>query len=91
MTKEWRERSVNLSDLIKKLYHGPPEVRDGFTDVTFVLDDNSELKAHKLILALASPLFEARFYGPLADKNQDTYEVTEVEAGTFRTILIKSS
>ena len=79
MTTDWRERSVNLSDLVKKLYHGPPEVRDAFTDVTFVLDDNSELNAHKLILALASPMFEAKFYGPLADKNQDTFEMGHVK------------
>ena len=87
MTKDWRERGVDLADLIKKLHHGPPEVRDAFTDVTFILDDNSEIRAHKLILALASPMFEAKFYGPLADKNQDTFEVTEVEAGTFRNML----
>ena len=87
MTTDWRERSVDLSDLIKKLHHGPPEVRDAFTDITFILDDNSEIRAHKLILALASPMFEAQFYGPLADKNQDTFEVTEVEAGTFRKMV----
>ena len=87
MTKDWRERRVNLADLIKKLYHGPPEIRESFTDVTFVLDDNSEIKAHKMILALASPMFEAKFYGPLADRNQDTFKVTEVEAGTFRNML----
>ena len=40
-----------------------------------------------MILALASPMFEAKFYGPLADKNQDTFKVTEVEAGTFRKML----
>ena len=69
MTTDWRERSVNLADLIKKLHHGPPEGRDAFTDVTFILDDNSEVKTHKLILALASPMFEAQFFGPLAAKS----------------------
>ena len=87
MTKDWRERSVDLSDLIKKLHHGPPEVRDAFTDVTFILDDNSEIRAHKLILALASPMFQAKFYGPLADRNQNTFKITEEEAGTFRDML----
>ena len=32
-------------------------------------------------------MFEAKFYGPLANKNQDTFQVTEVEAETFRSML----
>jgi hypothetical protein len=33
-----------------------------YSDVTFVLSDGSEVEAHKLILALASPVFEMEFY-----------------------------
>ena len=86
---DWRERSGNLADIIKKLYRGPADVRDSFTDLTILLPDNSEMRAHKMILALASPYFEAKFYGPWAEKNPDTFKVTEteVDADTFRTVI----
>ena len=84
---DWRERSANLADILKKLHRGPPDVRDSFTDLTILLPDNSEIRAHKTILALASPYFEAKFFGPWAEKNKDTFKVTEVEADTFRTVI----
>ena len=84
---DWRERSGNLADIIKKLYREPPDVRDSFTDVTILLPDNSEMRAHKMILALASPYFEAKFYGPWSEKYSDTFKVTEVDADTFRTVI----
>ena len=87
MTNDWRGRSFNLADIIKKLHRGSPDVRDSFTDLTILLPDNTEIRAHKMILALASPRFEAQLYGPWADKNQDTFTVTEVDADTFRTVL----
>ena len=58
-------------------------------DVTFLLSDGTELKAHKLILATASPYFEALFYGPLANNNEPVQkvEVKDVEADIFRIII----
>ena len=82
--RDWRARSCNLKDLIKNL---PPEVRDNFSDVTLVLDDGSEIRAHKLVLAAVSPKFEAQFSEPWANRNQDTFKVTEVEAETFRSMI----
>ena len=79
---DWRARSCNLKNLINDLYQG-----EKFCDVTLVLNDGSEIRAHKLILASVSPMFEAKFYGPLANKNQDTFKVTEVEAETFRSMI----
>ena len=38
----------------------PPE---NFSDVTFKLPDGSNVSSHRLILAIASPFFEAQFYG----------------------------
>ena len=58
-------------------------------DVTFLLSDGTELKAHKLILASASPYFEALFYGPLANNNEPVQkvEVKDVEGDVFRIII----
>ena len=81
-----RGKSYKLGDLIYKQYQGPTEGRD-FTDVTLVLRDGSEIRAHKFILALVSPKFAAKFSEPWADKNQDKFEVTEVEAETFRSMI----
>lgn len=79
-----QEKSCDLGDLINRLYQGSP---DKFSDVTLVLRDGSEIRSHKLILALVSPKFAAQFYGLWANKNQDKFEVTEVEAETFRSMM----
>ena len=59
------------------------------SDVTFVLDDQTELQAHKLILATASPYFEALFYGPMANNKEPVHkiEVKDVQADVFRIII----
>ena len=36
---------------------------ENFSDVTFKLPDGSSVPGHRLILAIASPFFEAQFYG----------------------------
>ena len=35
--------------------------QDDWTDVTFLLDDGSQLDCHQLILKMASPFFELKF------------------------------
>ncbi len=44
------------------------------------------LAGHKLILAMASPVFEAMFYGGLAEKN-DPIEILDVQAEAFKALL----
>ena len=63
-----RGGTLNMMDLVWNL-HDKPEGQS-MSDVTFVLDDETELQAHKLILATASPYFEALFYGPFSN-NKD--------------------
>ena len=76
-----------MMDLVRNL-HDKPEGQS-MSDVTFVLDDATELQAHKLILATASPYFEALFYGPLANYKEPVkkIEVKDVEADVFRIII----
>ena len=56
---DWRDDASNLSELADRLYSMPGKLL--YTDVTFVLSDCSQVEAHKLLLALASPVFEMEF------------------------------
>ena len=47
--KDWRGGTLNMVDLVWNL-HDKPEGQS-MADVTFLLSDGTELKAHKLILA----------------------------------------
>ena len=75
-----------MTDLISRLHSRPD--RDAFADVTFILPDGSELKAHKFVLAVASPVFEAQFFGPLADtSNNNPVTVKDVDSTAFRRLI----
>ncbi|CAH1104825.1 unnamed protein product [Psylliodes chrysocephalus] len=54
-----------------------------FVDCTFKLD-GSEVKAHKLILACSSPVFERMLYGDMA---QDTIEICDINVQEFNQVL----
>ncbi|XP_064613902.1 BTB/POZ domain-containing protein 6-like isoform X2 [Liolophura sinensis] len=43
-------------------------------------------RAHRLILAVRSPVFEAMFYGPLAD-GADHVDITDIDSSAFRAML----
>ena len=77
-----------MTDLISRLHSRPD--RDAFADVTFILPDGSELKAHKFVLAVASPVFEAQFFGPLAESSNDnpmTVHIKDVDSTAFRRLI----
>ena len=85
---DWRGETLDMTDLIRNLHDKPGG--QNLSDVTFLLSDRTELHAHKLILATASPYFEALFYGPLANNNNkhvQKIEVKDVEADVFRIII----
>ena len=82
---DWRGGDYKMTDLISRLHSRPD--RDAFTDVTFILPDGSQLKAHKFVLAVASPVFEAQFFGPLAESSNDnpmTVHIKDVDSTAFR-------
>ena len=63
-------------------------VQDSFSDVTIILPDQTRVRAHKFVLVLASPRFEAYFCGPWSDdENADTFTVNDVSSQTFRNFL----
>ena len=75
-----------MTDLISRLHSRPD--RDAFSDVTFSLPDNSQLKAHKFVLAMASPVFEAQFFGPFADSsNNNPVTIKDVDSTAFRRLI----
>ena len=83
---DWRGDDYKMTDLISRLHSRPD--RDAFADVTFILPDGSELKAHKFVLAVASPVFEAQFFGPLADSsNNNPVTVKDVDSTAFRRLI----
>lgn len=61
-----------------------------WTDCTFVVGSESnqvEIQAHKLVLAMTSPVFEAMFFGGLSDLNNLTIPIPDVQPEAFRALL----
>jgi len=80
--EDWRGGECLLPSLVGKFYE-----QGSYTDVTFVLQDGSTIAAHKLILAITSPAFEAMFFGPLADKNLREVRVTDIQPTGFKRLI----
>ena len=60
------------------------------SDITFVLTDPDgtqvRVPAHKLVLAISSPVFEVMFYGELAEKTREI-ELPDIDAVSFLEFL----
>ncbi|CAH0725901.1 unnamed protein product, partial [Brenthis ino] len=54
------------------------------SDCSFLISGKI-FKAHKLILGITSPVFEAMFYGPLS--SNDAIIITDIEPNIFQTLL----
>ncbi len=80
---DWREEKYSMSYLIAKLYRQ----EESHSDIVFHLPDGSTVPAHKLILAIASPYFEAQFYGLLASDHNGSVEIKDVDSNAFRKLL----
>ena len=88
MATEWRGTATSISELLSSLCKEPPLVRDSLTDVTIILPDKTRVIAHKFVLVLASPRFEALFCGPWADQTKcETFTVNDVSSKTFKNFL----
>ncbi|XP_013188807.1 BTB/POZ domain-containing protein 2 [Amyelois transitella] len=69
----------NLYDRVKKLL-----VSYEWSDCRFSVS-GKDFKAHKLILGISSPVFEAMFYGPLSTDHDVV--ITDIEPGIFQLLL----
>jgi len=74
-----------MRTLVSKFHNRPHEF--AYTDTTFKLPDGSVVSGHKLLLAIASPFFEAQFFGLLAGEGQDTVDIQDVDSNSFRRLL----
>ncbi|CAN6293700.1 unnamed protein product [Urochloa humidicola] len=70
------------SDLHRLLLEGTPWP----PDVTFVVEED-EIRAHKLVLAMRSPVFEAEFHGSMKERLSGTVRIHDMSASTFRAML----
>lgn len=60
-----------------------------WSDCTFLVGTEPHqvvVNGHKLILAMASPVFEAMFYGGMAERN-DPIPILDVQPDAFRALL----
>ncbi|KAL6599970.1 hypothetical protein ACP70R_045621 [Stipagrostis hirtigluma subsp. patula] len=56
------------------------------SDVTFQVEDR-ELKAHKFVLAMRSPVFKAKFFGDTMDSSQHVVRIDDMSAAVFTAML----
>ncbi|KAL6659219.1 hypothetical protein ACP70R_003259 [Stipagrostis hirtigluma subsp. patula] len=55
-------------------------------DVTFKVKDQVFL-AHKIVLAMRSPVFKAELYGPMRDKEMKSIKIEDMEPAVFKALL----
>ena len=85
MSPDWRDGLSTLSGMAAKFFSLSPSL--AYTDVTFALADESEVSAHKIILAWASPVFEMELFGlPWNESSSDKIKVTD-DRGLFRSLI----
>jgi len=79
---DWRKGECHINALLGDF------LKEGqYTDVTFHLRDGSTVEAHKLILSVSNPVFEAMFYGSLADRKVSDFDIP-VDPVAFRRLLV---
>ncbi|KFM79759.1 BTB/POZ domain-containing protein 3, partial [Stegodyphus mimosarum] len=79
---DWRGRPTAICEVMRLALE-----KSILSDITFrVGSEAEEFKAHRLILALASPVFEAMFYGGLAEKGEKI-DIPDISPEGFRCLL----
>ena len=69
----WQVSKPSLKDRLLHLCNN-----DFMSDVTFIVQDN-RIPAHKVFLATSSPVFDAMFNGPLAQKGKSEVEILDCQ------------
>ena len=75
---------VPPSDLVDNL--GKLLESEEGADVTFNVEDKV-FHAHKIVLAMRSPVFKAELYGPMRDMNQPSITVQDMQPAVFKALL----
>ena len=83
MENHWKSR-------IQRLLH-EDDTNDDLKDVTFEIKDREgnshQIKCHKLILALRSPVFKLQFYGSLKAEEDESINIVDAFHDTFKDFL----
>uniref|UniRef100_A0A0A9GPJ7 BTB domain-containing protein n=1 Tax=Arundo donax TaxID=35708 RepID=A0A0A9GPJ7_ARUDO len=87
--------SVSESELVCEIQEPPSDLQDNLgklleskegADVTFEV--NGEVfHAHRIVLAMRSPVFKAELYGPMTEKSTRNITVEDMHPAAFRTLL----
>ncbi|CAJ0651898.1 9970_t:CDS:2, partial [Entrophospora sp. SA101] len=81
-SKRSNSRSYFLSSTNEKFFED-----DSFTDIRFLLDCGSIIKAHRVILAGGSAYFNKMLKGEWKESNSETIKIHSFKYETFRAIL----
>jgi len=79
-TKDWQS-GLDVGQSIEYLYE-----RNTLSDVVFNFPGNEQIRAHKIILGMRSSVFEAMFYGAMAEVNNEV-TITDIERHVFNLML----
>lgn len=71
----------NLQDDLQKLLESEEGV-----DVTFRVKEEA-FRAHRIVLAMRSPVFKAELYGPMRNNNKGSIVVEDIEPPAFKALL----
>ena len=81
---QWKSR-------IQNLLHHDHNTDDGLEDVTFEVKTREgishQIKCHKFVLALVSPVFKLQFYGSLKAGDNETIKIVDAFYGTFKDFI----
>ncbi|KAK8450377.1 hypothetical protein SEVIR_6G016900v4 [Setaria viridis] len=85
---------VHASETVCEIYVPPSDLMDDLrklleaekrTDITFKVEEEV-FQAHKFVLAMRSPVFEAELYGPMADKRRQIM-IEDMQPAVFKALL----
>uniref|UniRef100_A0A0A9AWN6 BTB domain-containing protein n=1 Tax=Arundo donax TaxID=35708 RepID=A0A0A9AWN6_ARUDO len=87
--------TVSKSGTIHEIHVPPSDMLDGLgksldsaegADVTFKVEGEL-FHAHKLVLAMRSPVFKAELYGLMSDKGMETITIEDMQPAVFQALL----
>lgn len=83
-SQQWQDRCFTQAAKIQYLY----EKQDNF-DVTFLVgEEKEEITAHRFVLIMASPVFEAMFTSTWSESStKDPIEIPDIEPLAFRRLM----
>jgi hypothetical protein len=85
LDEDWQVECTSLKQRFSKLLE-----HEHLCDCSFVMGEqlSQEIKAHKVVLAAASPVFETMFFGSMVYDNDQPIKVVDIDFKTFVAMLM---